>query len=146
MVFVYLRKIQSLDFLHHFPTTNWHKIHSVNTVKVIGLNLSSNCACAALNWVRRSVADCSSVPQVHFVWKHLVRKQTISKSVNMHLMVFFAFWKLRWLLHNTADRTETVFGHLKLEGEGYYGSLPRYQGNSFSKIFMSRLTVVSPFH
>ena len=34
MVFVYLRKIQSLDFLHRLPTTNWHEIPSVNTVLI----------------------------------------------------------------------------------------------------------------
>ena len=32
MAFVYLRKIQSLDFLHRLPTTNRHEIPSVNTV------------------------------------------------------------------------------------------------------------------
>ena len=34
MVFVYLRKIQSLDFLHRLPTTNWHEIPYVNAVLI----------------------------------------------------------------------------------------------------------------
>ena len=32
--FVYLKTIQSLDFLHHLPTSNSHKIPSVRTVVV----------------------------------------------------------------------------------------------------------------
>ena len=53
-------------------------------------------------------------PQVHFIRKHFVWKQTMCycKSVNTHLTVCFAFLKLRRLLHSTADRAETVFGHL----------------------------------
>ena len=50
----------------------------------------------------------SKVPQVHFV-----RKQTMCKSLYTHLTICFAFEKPRWLLHNTADRAETVFSHLK---------------------------------
>ena len=49
----------------------------------------------------------SRVPQVHFV-----RKQTMSQSLYTYLTVCFAFEKPRWLLHNTADRAETVFSHL----------------------------------
>ena len=55
-----------------------------------------------------SAVGCWRVSQVHFV-----RKQTMCKSVNTHLTVCFAFYKPRWLLHNTADRAEIVFGHLK---------------------------------
>ena len=36
------------------------------------------------------------------------------KSLYTYLTVCFAFEKPRWLLHNTADRAETVFSHLKL--------------------------------
>ena len=54
-----------------------------------------------------SSVGCSRVPQVHFV-----RKQTMCKSVYTYLTVCFAFEKPRWLLHNTADRAETVFSHL----------------------------------
>ena len=55
-----------------------------------------------------SSVGCSRVPQVHFV-----RKQTMCKSFYTYLTVCFAFEKPRWLLHNTADRVETVFSHLK---------------------------------
>ena len=54
-----------------------------------------------------SSLGCSTVPQVHFV-----RKQTMCKSVCTYLTICFAFGKPRWLLHNTADRAETVFSHL----------------------------------
>ena len=60
-----------------------------------------------------SSVGCSRVPQVHFVRKHFVRKQTMCKSLHMYLTVCFAFEKPRWLLQNTADRAETVFSHLK---------------------------------
>ena len=56
-----------------------------------------------------SSVGCSRVPQVHFV-----RKQTMCKSLYAYLTICFAFEKPRWLLHNTADRAETVFSHLKL--------------------------------
>ena len=36
------------------------------------------------------------------------------KSLYTYLTICFAFEKPRWLLHNTADRAETVFSHLKL--------------------------------
>ena len=35
------------------------------------------------------------------------------KSLYTYLAICFAFEKPRWLLHNTADRAETVFSHLK---------------------------------
>jgi len=35
------------------------------------------------------------------------------KSLYTYLTICFAFEKPRWLLHNTADRAETVFSHLK---------------------------------
>ena len=54
-----------------------------------------------------SSVGCSRVPQVHFV-----RKQTMCKSFYPYLAICFAFEKPCWLLHNTADRTETVFSHL----------------------------------
>ena len=60
-----------------------------------------------------SSVGCSRVPQVHFVRKHFVRKQTMCKSLYTYLTICFAFEKPRWLLHNTADRAETVFSHLK---------------------------------
>ena len=56
-----------------------------------------------------SSVGCSRVPQVHFV-----RKQTMCKSLYTYLAICFAFEKPRWLLHNTADRAETVFSHLNL--------------------------------
>ena len=59
-----------------------------------------------------SSVGCSRVPQVHFVRKHFVRKETMCKSLYTYLTVCFAFEKPRWLLHNTADRAETVFSHL----------------------------------
>jgi len=34
------------------------------------------------------------------------------KSLYTYLTICFAFEKPRWLLHNTADRVETVFSHL----------------------------------
>jgi len=71
-----------------------------------GLNFLSKCACAAFNWVHQSVAR-SRVPQVHFI-----RKQTMCKSLYRYLTICFPFEKPRWLLHNTADRAETVFSHL----------------------------------
>ena len=61
-----------------------------------------------------SSVGCSGVPQVHFVRKHFVRKQTMCKSLYPYLTICFAFEKPRWLLHNTADRAETVFSHLKI--------------------------------
>ena len=60
-----------------------------------------------------SSVGCSRVPQVHFVRKHFVPKQTMCKSLYTYLTICFAFEKPRWLLHNTADRAETVFSHLK---------------------------------
>ena len=60
-----------------------------------------------------SSLGCSRVPQVHFVRKHFFRKQTMCKSLYTYLTICFASEKLRWLLHNTADRAETVFSHLK---------------------------------
>ena len=60
-----------------------------------------------------SSVGCSRVPQLHFVQKHFVRKQTMCKSVCTYLTICFAFEKPRWLLHNIADRAETVFSHLK---------------------------------
>ena len=60
-----------------------------------------------------SSVGCSRVPQVHFVRKHFVRKQTMCKSLYRYLTICFAFEKPRWLLHNTADRAKTVFSHLK---------------------------------
>ena len=59
-----------------------------------------------------SSVGCSRVPQVHFVRKHFVRKQTMCKSLYTYLTICFAFDKPRWLLDNTADRAETVFSHL----------------------------------
>ena len=44
------------------------------------------------------------------------------KSVYTYLTICFAFEKPRWLLHNTADRAETVFSHLK-SGAGLYTTL-----------------------
>ena len=41
------------------------------------------------------------------------RSKTKCKSLYTYLTVCFAFEKPRWLLHNTADRAETVFSHLK---------------------------------
>ena len=35
MVFVYLKNFLSLDFFHRLPTTNWHKIASVNTANKV---------------------------------------------------------------------------------------------------------------
>ena len=35
------------------------------------------------------------------------------KSLYTYSTICFAFEKPRWLLHNTADRAETVFSHLK---------------------------------
>ena len=61
-----------------------------------------------------SSVGCSRVPQVHFV-----RKQIMCKSVYTYLTICFAFEKPRWLLHNTADRAETVFSHLNR----YFGIL-----------------------
>ena len=55
-----------------------------------------------------SLVGYSRVPQVHFV-----RKQTMCKSLYTYLTICFGFEKPRWLLHNTADRAETVFSHLK---------------------------------
>ena len=52
-------------------SNDWIARNRQVSAKAIGLNFSSNCACAAFNWIPRSVA------QVHFV-----RKQTMSKSVN----------------------------------------------------------------
>ena len=60
-----------------------------------------------------SSVGCSRVPQVHFVRKRFVPKQTMCKSLYTYLTICFAFEKPRWLLHNTADRAETVFSHLK---------------------------------
>ena len=60
-----------------------------------------------------SLVGHSRVPQVHFVRKHFIRKQTMYKSLYTYLTICFAFEKPRWLLHNTADRAETVFSHLK---------------------------------
>ena len=34
MVFAYLKKIQSLDFFHRLPTTNWQWIPFVNTILI----------------------------------------------------------------------------------------------------------------
>ena len=62
------------------------------------------------------VTTCSRVPQVHFVRKQFVRKQTVCKSLYTYLTICFAFEKPRWLLHNTADRVETVFSHLNWKG------------------------------
>ena len=59
-----------------------------------------------------SSVGCLRVPQVHFVRKHFVQKQAMCKSVYTYLTICFAFEKPRWLLHNTADRAETVFSHL----------------------------------
>ena len=44
--------------------------------------------------------------------KNFVRKQTMCKSLYPYLTICFAFEKPCWLLHNTADRAETVFSHL----------------------------------
>ena len=60
-----------------------------------------------------SLVGYSRVPQVHFV-----RKQTMCKSLYTHLTFCFAFEKPRWLLHNTADRAETVFSHLNEGANG----------------------------
>ena len=67
-----------------------------------------------------SSVGCSRVPQVHFVRKHFVRKQTMCKSLYTYLTICFAFEKPRWLLHNTADRAETVFSHLKCQKKRVY--------------------------
>ena len=60
-----------------------------------------------------SSVGCSRVPQVHFV-----RKQTMCKSLYTYLTICFAFEKPHLLLHNTADRAETLFSHLK-EARGF---------------------------
>ena len=44
------------------------------------------------------------------------RSKTMCKSVYTYLTICFAFEKPRWLLHNTADRAETVFSHLNTAG------------------------------
>ena len=45
-----------------------------------------------MRWIKLgSSVGCPSVPQVHFARKHFVRKQTMCKSVNIHLTVCFAF-------------------------------------------------------
>ena len=56
-----------------------------------------------------SSVGCSRVPQVHFVRKGFVRKQTMCKSFYTYLTIYFPFEKTRWLLHNTAERAEIVF-------------------------------------
>ena len=76
-----------------------------------------------------SSVGCSRVPQVYFVRKHFVRKQTMCKSLYTYLTVCFAFEKPRWLLHNTADRAETVFSHLKTS---YFGNaINRFRDDEF---------------
>ena len=69
-----------------------------------------------------SSVGCSRVPQVHFIRKHFVRKQTMCKSLYTYLTICFAFEKPRWLLHNTADRAETVFSHLKKVDEALFSA------------------------
>ena len=77
-----------------------------------------------------SSVGCSRVPQVHFVRKHFVRKQTMCESLYTYLTICFAFEKPRWLLHNTADRAETVFSHLKLPSIKAYTTVPKGIVNS----------------
>ena len=75
-----------------------------------------------------SSVGCSRVPQVHFVRKHFVRKQTMCKSFYTYLTICFAVEKPRWLLHNTADRAETVFSHLNLRGRAGYEMINKQLG------------------
>ena len=51
------------------------------------------------------------------------------KSLYTYLAISFAFEKPRWLLHNTADRAETVFSHLKVTIKCATPSLLRLQEN-----------------
>ena len=84
-----------------------------------------------------SSVGCSRVPQVHFIRKHFVRKQTMCKSLYTYLTICFAFEKPRWLLHNTADRAETVFSHLKKVDEALFaaeqGRVQTLSDNCFSQ-------------
>ena len=76
-----------------------------------------------------SLVGFSRVPQVHFV-----RKQTMCKSLYTYLTNCFAFEKPRLLLHNTADRAETVFSHLNLQGV-LYTSLSYQVARGFKVVF-----------
>ena len=94
-----------------------------------------------------SSVGCSRVPQVHLVRKHFVRKQTMCKSLYTYLTVCFAFEKPRWLLHNTADRAETVFSHLNFVTlsfrfdipKTWVSRYPRAAGSSLSSEFLRQL-------
>ena len=81
--------VSNLFFCQIYQNSNdWIVRNRQASAKAIGLNFSSNWAWAALNWVPRSF---SRVPQVHFVPKHVVSKQTMCKSVTTHLTVCFTF-------------------------------------------------------
>ena len=82
-----------------------------------------------------SLVGCSRVPQVYFVRKHFVRKQAMCKSLYTYLTICFAFEKPRWLLHNTADRTETVFSRLKR----------KFWGNSLGQLKLASHVTESVF-
>ena len=100
-----------------------------------------------------SSVGCSRVPQVNFVRKHFVRKQTMCKSLYMYLTIRFAFERPRWLLQNTADRAETVFSHLNMRlisisGTGYTNRkfpsyfLPLLQSESKFEAILMKMTLV----
>ena len=82
------------------------------SAKAIGLNFSSNCACAAFNWVPRSVTP---------GFLRFISFETMCKSLNTRSSLPFYFYfclfflKAAPALHNTADHAETMFGHLKLK-------------------------------
>ena len=57
------------------------------------------------------------------------------KSLYTYLTVCFAFEKPRWLLHNTADRAETVFSHLKWIGyQASHGSLALFSETTLTSL------------
>ena len=80
----------------------------------IGLNFLSNCACAAFNWVLRLVAR-GFLRFISFENILFENKRCVNHFIYTYLTVCFAFEKPGWLLHNTADRAETVFSHLKVK-------------------------------
>ena len=65
-----------------------------------------------------SSVGCSRVPQVHFVRKHFVRKQTMCKSLYTYLTICFAFENEFLVSKETVvlrrwERSKQKFGFIK---------------------------------
>ena len=99
-----------MRFLNYFfchiswNSNDWIVRNRHVSAKAIGLNFSGNCACAALNWVPRLVAQ-GFLRFISFKNVSFESKQCVNQLIHIELFVL--------LFHNTADRAETLFSHLK---------------------------------